>query len=162
MQHSIPIVSWHTCTRDAVRSAFFPPAPLVYKQNELLTERATHQVMSMNSGPNPRIRSIRSYRFCKPYRYQLNPLSWTSSWGGNSFHEIGLRSLFDLIIIRTWTYLSCSRREEFETPERPAFSLRLRKLLSDLHDGFSRLAEDIRGDVELHCRWPTKLKFLVR
>jgi hypothetical protein len=25
-----------------------------------------HQVMSMNSGPNPRMRSIRSNRFCRP------------------------------------------------------------------------------------------------
>ena len=28
MQHSSPIISWHTCTRLDVRSAFFPPAPL--------------------------------------------------------------------------------------------------------------------------------------
>jgi hypothetical protein len=28
IQHSIPMVSWQTCTNEEVRSAFLPPAPL--------------------------------------------------------------------------------------------------------------------------------------
>lgn len=74
MQHSIPIVSWHTCTKDEVRSAFLPPAPLKAKHQQCtlspldtFADTTTYQVMSMNSGPRFRIRSIRSYRFCRPY-----------------------------------------------------------------------------------------------
>lgn len=71
MHVSIPIKLWHVFTSSEVRSDVRPPAflhfYLFHKSHEQKSMRETHQVISMNSGPSWRIRSIRSRRFCKPW-----------------------------------------------------------------------------------------------
>lgn len=100
MQHSMPIVSWQTCTRLDVRSAFFPPAPLRLLSFLVSTHGVSrYHVISINSGPRFRIRSIRSYRFCRPCtRRQRASLPKR----GRPAQEAHLR---------------CPRRKELEAPE---------------------------------------------
>ena len=62
MQHSNPIVSWHTCTRLDVRSAFFPPAPLIRRED---------QYQSANLGGNT---PCNVYEFRSQLSHTLDPV----------------------------------------------------------------------------------------
>ena len=66
---SIPIKLWQVLTSSEVSSDVRPPAFLVTQLSTLKSRMTvrSHHVISMNSGPNARIRSIRSNRFCKPW-----------------------------------------------------------------------------------------------
>jgi hypothetical protein len=78
MHVSIPMSFWHVLTSSEVRSEVRPPAFLSESSLSipctflLSPAETTHQVISMNSGPSPRIRSMRSRRFCKPYSPRIS------------------------------------------------------------------------------------------
>lgn len=76
-----------------------------------LVKETAHQVISMNSGPKFLIRSIRSYKFCRPYSVSRHSAQ------------------------RKWPHLCSSRRKVFEAPVRSALSLGLLQLFRDLHGG---------------------------
>lgn len=73
MHVSIPIKPWHVFTISEVKSDVLPPAflfvsvAIIMPIQELEGRKGVHQVISINSGPNARIRSMRSSKFCKPW-----------------------------------------------------------------------------------------------
>jgi hypothetical protein len=124
----------------------------------------THQVMSMNSGPRSRMRSIRSYRFCRPWGvsaergYEQDALidvdgnmtarsAATPCTNMPRQAAIGIGAEDRRVESQMrWdrTHLRRPRREEFETPKRPPLPLRLCELVCDLH-----LARSVRVRVRV-------------
>lgn len=113
MQVSIPMSPWQVLTNSQVRSDVRPPA-FLRLEPELERPQAcktgirewTDHVISINSGPSKRIRSIRSYKFCKPWMHTLDQ-STTSSEYSNHQNEPELSVEGS---IRKTTTLGCRAR----------------------------------------------------